>query len=627
MQSVTSIQDAIHKLEVGIGPRILRVVLLVLVIFGTGLVYDLRAYRNFAAPEAMDTAQLARNISEGKGYTTQFIRPLSLFLLQRHNQAKLAGGSVGADTDLALIATNHPDLANPPVYPVVLAGLMKVLPFHYNIETKKSFWSDNGHFQRYQPEFQIAIFNQILLVTIAVMTFFIARKLFDSTVAWISALLVFGCDQLWQFSVSGLSTLLLLVIFLGLFRAMMKIEEMAREPQAGPGNPGKILSLAVMVGVLAGLGCLTRYAFGWTIIPVAVFLVLFGGQRRALLAAVAFIAFAVVLTPWILRNEAVSGTLFGTAGYTVAEGSPFFGGFDLQRSINPDLENAYSIKAVLAKLLTNARQIFQNDLPKLGGSWAALLFLAGLLFGFRSQTARRLRYFLLMSLGTFVVFQALGKTQLSEEVPVINSENLLVLAVPLMFMFATVFFLTFLEQMKLPLPQLRYVIIGAFVVISSESLVASVAPPKPSPVSYPPYFPPDIIKINGWMKEDELTMSDVPWAVAWYGDRQCLWMTLDAKGDFFAVNDYLRPVKGIYFSTETMDEKFLSDVARSNHDSWEHLVLDILLDGLRRQRGGGAELDHLTLKGEETTDYFEGFPLRSSQVMFTGMFLTDHRRW
>lgn len=625
MQSA-SIQDAIHKLETGMGPRVLRVVLLVLVVLGTGLVYDLRAYRNFAAPEAMDTAQLARNISEGKGYTTQFIRPLSLFLVQKHNQSKQAGGTAGIDADLALIETNHPDLANPPVYPVVLAGLMKVLPFHYNVETKKSFWSDNGHFQRYQPEFLIAVFNQILLMTVAVMTFFTARKLFDSTVAWISALLVFGCDQLWQFSVSGLSTLLLVVIFLGLFRVMMKIEEMAREPQAGPANPGKILMLAIMVGVLAGVGGLTRYAFGWTIIPVTVFLILFGGQRRVLLAAAAFTAFVVILAPWILRNEAVSGTFFGTAGYTVAEDS-VFDGFKLQRSISPDLAYAFSVKGGLAKLLTNTRAIFQNDLPKLGGSWAAILFLAGLLLGFRSQAARRLRYFLLMSLGTFVVFQALGRTQLSEEVPVINSENLLVLATPLMFMFGTVFFLTCLEQMKLPMPQLRYLVIGAFVVISSESLVASVAPPRSSPVAYPPYFPPDIVKIGGWMKEDELIMSDVPWAVAWYGHRQCVWMTLDAKGDFFAVNDYLRPVKGIYFSTETMDEKFLSDVARSNQNSWEHLVLDILLDGLRRQRGDAAALSHLTLKGEEATDYLEGFPLRNSQAMLTGMFLTDHRRW
>ena len=46
-------------------------------------------------------------------------------------------------------------------------------------------------------------------------------------------------------------------------------------------------------------------------------------------------------------------------------------------------------------------------------------------------------------------------------------------------------------------------------------------------------------------------MSDIPWAVAWYGQRQCVWLTLkctpDAKDpstreDFFAINDYQKPI-------------------------------------------------------------------------------------
>ena len=32
-------------------------------------------------------------------------------------------------------------------------------------------------------------------------------------------------------------------------------------------------------------------------------------------------AFALVLAPWIVRNEVVSGTPFGTAGYAVVEGT------------------------------------------------------------------------------------------------------------------------------------------------------------------------------------------------------------------------------------------------------------------------------------------------------------------
>ena len=79
------IQRLIHILEAGAGSRYLRAFVLGLAVVGLALVYDLRAYRNFGTQEAMDSAQLARNIADGKGYTTLFIRPFSLYLVQRHN--------------------------------------------------------------------------------------------------------------------------------------------------------------------------------------------------------------------------------------------------------------------------------------------------------------------------------------------------------------------------------------------------------------------------------------------------------------------------------------------------------------------------------------------------------------
>ena len=201
-----------------------------------------------------------------------------------------------------------------------------------------------------------------------------------------------------------------------------------------------------------------------------------------------------------------------------------------------------------------------NELPRLGGSWASVLFLAGLLLGFRRVAVRRMRYFLLICLGTFIVVQALGQTQLSDESPEVNSENLLVLLVPLVFIYGVSFFLTLLEQMKLPLLQLRYAVIAVFVALSCLPMILSrCCRPKRSPVAYPPYYPPDIQQTAGWMKENELMMSDVPWAVAWYGRRQCVWLTLNAQDDFFAINDYLKPVQALYLTPETMDGRFVSD--------------------------------------------------------------------
>src|ERR1039457_5892781 len=109
MYSGEWVQNLIHKLEVGAGRRVLRSVVLTLVVVGLVFLYDLRAYRNFSAPEAMDTAQLARNIADGKGYTTLFIRPLSLYLVQKNNEARQANEPVPAGADFAQIQAPHPD--------------------------------------------------------------------------------------------------------------------------------------------------------------------------------------------------------------------------------------------------------------------------------------------------------------------------------------------------------------------------------------------------------------------------------------------------------------------------------------------------------------------------------------
>src|SRR2546423_13433460 len=105
------LQEWIHQFEVGEGTRTVRLVLAVLGLLALAAVYDCHEYRNFSTAEAMDTAQLARNIAEGGGYTTLFVRPLSLSLVEQH-QIKANQRT----NDFALLKSGHPDLANPPVY-------------------------------------------------------------------------------------------------------------------------------------------------------------------------------------------------------------------------------------------------------------------------------------------------------------------------------------------------------------------------------------------------------------------------------------------------------------------------------------------------------------------------------
>ena len=351
---------------------------------------------------------------------------------------------------------------------------------------------------------------------------------------------------------------------------------------------------------------MTRYAFGWLIIPVLIYVALFCRQRRVKLLLLILGVFLVVLSPWVARNLAVSRTPFGTAGYALLETSSPFPENKLQRSLTPGFE-ALDLQPLLFKLSGNSREILQNELPKLGSSWVAAFFLVGLLLSYRSRALSRLRYFLVGTLLILIVVQALGRTQISEDSPTINGENLLVLTVPLVLMFGAGAFFQIMDQMTLRYRELRYLTIGMFGFVACLPMIYVFLSPKTVPLAYPPYYPPAIQQTCGWMKENELMMSDIPWAMAWYGNRQCVWLTQNAQSEFFAIHDFLKPVRALYLTPQTMDSRFLSQWVRSGEHSWPSFILESLL-----------------------RNYIPGsFPLRTAPQGFfpEQLFLTDHDRW
>ena len=73
-----SIQEIIHKFEVGEGSGYLQKLALILSLLALLVFYNVREYQGFATVEAMESAHLARQLSEGKGFTSLSLRPLAL---------------------------------------------------------------------------------------------------------------------------------------------------------------------------------------------------------------------------------------------------------------------------------------------------------------------------------------------------------------------------------------------------------------------------------------------------------------------------------------------------------------------------------------------------------------------
>ena len=212
----------------------------------------------------------------------------------------------------------------------------------------------------------------------------------------------------------------------------------------------------------------------------------------------------------------------------------------------------------------------------MGGSWISAFFLVGLLLRYKNPALNRLRYFLLFCLLVLVVVQSLGKTALSDASPVLNSENLLVLLAPIVIIYGVSLFYTLLAQVEFPAYQFRYLVIGAFCLLLCLPVIIACFPftPAINPVAYPPYKPTIIQWTSSWMKRNELVMSDIPWAVAWYGGRQCLWLTLDSQTDFHEVCQQ-KPVKAIYLTQVTTDARFQW---LQVENSWGNFVFDVFVD-------------------------------------------------
>jgi hypothetical protein len=580
---VRQLQTVIHGIEVTAAANRFKFALTVLAALLLIVIYDLRCYRNLATEEAMDAAQLGRNLAEGKGFTTSFIRPLSIHLLSRRNLQKLGAAKPGELAGHSGLKENHPDLANPPVYPVVLAGLMRVLPFEYQVSTTARFWSSDGRFWRFQPDFFIALFNQMLLLAVIGLAFLWARKLFDAAVAWLSAMVLLGAEVLWRFSVSGLSTVFLLLIFMGVVWCLTLLGRELDEPDR---RSRWAFVFAASLGALIGVGGLTRYAFAWLIVPAVIVLAMSADARRPALLLLTLATFTTVMTPWIVRNYALSGTPLGTTTYDVLEGTIDYPGDHLERSLNPNI--AFKSSAVRTKLFVNLRESVQHDLLKAGGGWITAFFLAGLMLGFRSPGVRRVRHFLLFGLIVLIVAQAAGRTHLSDASPEINSENLLVILMPLVVVYGVSLFLTLLDRIDLGTRQLRLAAMGAFGVLACVPMMLTLLLPKTVPVVYPPYHPLMIQQSAGMLKEHELMMSDIPWAVAWYGRRQCVWLTLNAVPDpqdpqstenFAAISDLQRTINALYLTQRTVDGRFLTDWRQAGDYSWGVFFMNTFLKG------------------------------------------------
>jgi 4-amino-4-deoxy-L-arabinose transferase-like glycosyltransferase len=566
----SSVQSAVFQIEMGRGKKVIQWAALVLLAAVLSPIYTASQFRNgLGKREAIDMAQLARNIARGEGYTTHVIRPLSLWQLEQNGW-----DFQNKDTRDRLI-NQHPDIVNPPLYPFLLAQVFKILPksvFKYN-EADHIFPAER---------WGILPFNQLCLLASILIAYLWAKQLFDNRVATMVGWLMLFSDTLWSYGVSGLPTNLLMLLFLLAVYCLFLADSRLNPPEpagdeAASATParvtGAIAALAVGSAVLLGLCFLTRYLAGFFLIPLAIYAAcIFRGRGAALWAGVYVVVFLTVISPWLVRNERVSGSMLGLAKYGLIDRSGTIQGEALQRSYKPDLTDAYSLRPITSKFLSTARTNLLTNLRLIGSDFLVFFFGVGLMYGFRRRDATRLRGVMLGVIAAAIFAMSLIGSDPERLGPEVGGGNLLVLLLPLVAIFGVAFFYLLLDRIPFRIKLTRGMAVGAFIALNVSPMVFTMLPPRPGQFPYPPYSPPVTRWVANLFDPNELGCSDLPWSMAWDGDRRTVWLPMTVD-EFYQISDFVAP-KGVQFMMLTpysLDTKRQSEVVRGEYKGWTGL--------------------------------------------------------
>lgn len=563
-----TIQTAVWQVELGKGRLVVQWVAAVLAAALVTLAYTGSEFRGLEKREAMDQAQLARNLFRGEGYVTSVIRPLSLWHLQQQGWAQ----------DDPRLLPAHPDLVNPPVYPQILAWLFKLLPENvFTFKPKDEIMP--------AERWVILPFGQACFLVSLLLVYLWTKQMFDRRVAGTAALLLLFSDTLWAHAISGTATSLLSLLFLlatgALYLADRRLsladvpnDELTVDRPAALGWP---VVLMILSAVVMGVACLTRYRVAMLVGPLALYVAwIFRGRKAALWVVLYLALVAAAVAPWAVHNWQVSGTLFGLAKYSFVEQTPGLLGDVLPRSYDPAerLVDATTMKPLAVKFATNAREHLLTSLKLIGSDFLIGFFIAGLLYGFRRGTVAHLRLVVLGGLGAAVVGMSLLGLAPETGNAAVHGGNLLVLLLPMVAVFGVAFFYLLLDRIQFRMRLTQTLAVLAFVAINVSPIIFTLLPPRRGKFAYPPYIPP-VTHVTAQMYEPtEFGASDLPWSMAWYGDRRTLWLPMSVE-EFYEINDFVAPRPGFAFVMLTpymLDRPFQAALIKGEYKGWSELV-------------------------------------------------------
>ncbi len=528
-------QEFIHWLELGGGARWIR---LAAVLIGTLVLSLLVAWKQFHGPVSERTlaqADVGRQIARGEGFSTLVSYP--------QTAAFLRARGIRFDP-----ARPYPELHQAPLYPLVIAGALRALP----ASTRESLFSKPPEPpDGFAADYFLLGLNLVLLWLAAWLTFSLARRLFGPPAGWLAALALLLSVSVWQQTVVVNGTPLLMVLGLLAFHAWLSVEENAD----GAGR-ARFVWLGAL-GVSCGFLFLADYPAGALVVVALVYAGWrFAERGRAGAIAVVSATFLLVVSPWIIRNLALTGSPVALAwqdialkaGDTTAEPATI-------RATLSDVAPEISLNKLGNKVLTTLQETIKNRLWSGGAFWFSAFFAVGWLYGFRSSAANRLRWFFTAALALLLLAQAAFDSGEGERL-------VTTWCAPLIIVFGAGFFFVLLGSNSV-LASWPRVAVAALLLLQGLPLIHDALEPRRIHFQYPPYFPALFTGMKQELARRDAVdrfglMADVPAGVAWYAQTR-VWAQPPKLRDFYALT-LEQPIGELLLTPRTLDRPFFSEL-------------------------------------------------------------------
>lgn len=589
----------------------IRRILFFLVLISFTLLHLLPLFRGLSSPQAMEQAQIGREIARGNGATSKMIRPLAYYEAEKANQG-------------AVPFTGFKDTYHAPLNPLILGAVLKLVG-----ADKENAWPMGKNELVFPLDRVIALVSTLFFLMAIGVTYLLVGRIFDAKIAGVTAVLMLLCDLFWKYSQSGLPQMLLLLLFTcGLYFTYRAVEA---------AEEGKMTFAPALLGAaFFVLMVLTHWITAWIFLGYLIFAA-FAFKPRGVVALSAFALLAIAVTIPLIRANNFSGQPFGTGFYVLYNGLASGAESSIMR--NHDLESEpLSLDGLLLKVLSTTLVQLSDLMPFLGGILVAPVFFIALLHPFKRPSIANFRWAIVL----MWIFAALGMAIFGVDAAKgLHANQVHLLFAPVMAAYGLAFVSILWSRLDVlaEAPYLRNAHYFAIVILSSAPMILSLPDKVKIGLAFrerglpqwPPYLPsvlndkiPKLLAPGDRNDtSDKIVVSDQPWAVAWYADRLSLWLPKTKRG-FEQLEDRAAslgtPFAGILVTPSSTTYEPAPQV-RSQYGEFASLIFNGLVVDITApavQRAGMTIFDKDPKLAEIARRYPYLEPLAGTDILFYG---------